>query len=225
MDITPKARESFHRRFAGRLPSRWLLLPAILLIGVAAFLAGTYHGKWVAGGRTSFHDTRTIPTEAYVDLVNPRCPVVRKCARSFTSLECAYNFVRDEISFDPSAPVAPPSEVLAARRGSCLGKAILLCSLYRAMGVSHEQVRVVTGEVATPRNLVEHAWVELEKDDVCLQQDATSLLGKFSPEQFVNDDYTDAFIRRKRFCFNDAGFALISQLDTLPDGVHPPIPD
>ncbi len=225
MDNTPRERERFHRRFAGRLPRRWLLLPAIMLIGVTAFLAGTYHGKWVAGGRTSFHDTRTIPTEAYVDMVSPRCPVVRKCARNFTSLECAYNFVRDEISFDPSAPVAPPSEVLAARRGSCLGKAILLCSLYRAMGVPHKQVRVVTGEVATPRNLVEHAWVELEKDDICLQQDATCLLGRFSHEQFVNDDYTDAFIRRKRFCFNDAGFALISQLDTLPDGVHPPIPE
>lgn len=194
-------------------------------LALAAFGAGTWHGKWVSGNRTSFHDTRNMATEEYVDLVDPKCPVVRDLARRCPSAQMAYEYVRDEIAFDPSSPAAPPGEIVRQGRASCLGKAILLCSLYRAQGVDHRNVRVMTGEVATPRALVEHAWLEIEQDGNCLQQDPTPLLGVFSHDQFPGNEYTEAFIRRKNFCFNDAGFALVSQLDTLPAGLHPPIAD
>lgn len=218
----------------GRIPGKlagarvgWrthLMVLACLLTALGAFAGGICHGRWIEGKRTSFHDTRTMDPRSYCDLVDPDRPEVRSLAARYDTLQEAFLCVRDGLGFDPSLRAAGPGEVARRGEASCLGKAILPCSLYRALGKSHHEVRVMTGELSAPGRLADHAWLEIEDAGECYQQDPTPLLGTFAPEMFRDTQYSDAFIRRKYFCFNDAGFALVSQLDRLPGG-HPPLPE
>jgi hypothetical protein len=138
---------------------------------------------------------------------------VRALARKLGSPRNAFLYVRDSVQFHPMTPATAASKIIAQGKASCLGKAILLCSLYRALGVPSSDVRVVVGEMPTPGGLVEHAWVDLELAGECLQQDTTLLLGDFEFDDFKGTAYTRYFIRRERFCFNDIGFGIVSQLN------------
>jgi hypothetical protein len=168
----------------------------------------------------SFHDFRVNRPDEYRSLIDPGAPDVENLARRLGTLEAAYRFVRDSVDFDPAAAAEAPAETLRRGRASCLGKATLLVSLYRALGIPAADVRVVTGQVALNGELVEHAWVDLEYGSVCLQQDPTDLLGVHDFLQFPNNDYESAFVHRGLFCFNDQGFAAISQLNRMR-GRHP----
>jgi len=167
--------------------------------------------------RPSFHDLRVNETEDYRGLVDAEAPQVVELARRLGSLEGAYGFVRDAIVFDPRASVSSPARTLAAGRASCLGKATLLASLYRAQGVPASDVRVVVGLVGYEGDLIEHAWVDLEYGSLCLQQDPTDLYGRHDFLRFPNDAYSREFAQREFYCFNDEGFALISQLNRFRD--------
>lgn len=186
-------------------------------LGVAAIAAAAFLGGYgLAGGdrdadSTEFHDMRVLPPESLRALVDGGDPAVAGLARGLATPREAYRFVRDEIAFDPSRPAGYPAETLRDRAASCLGKAALLASLYRALGFPDEEVRVVTGQVHYGGQVVEHAWVEVELEGRCLQQDATPLLGSFAFDQFPGTDYTLAHVRRELFCFNDEGFAVVSQ--------------
>jgi hypothetical protein len=218
----------FHRMkdLARGLRLRRIGLKAFLLLSLAGsfvlFVLGTYHGRWsVERHRPTFHDMITTHTVDYRALIAPDDQEVQSRAKRFTSLPEAYYFVRDSIAFDPSTPTSTPSETLASGRASCLGKATLLCSLYRAMGVPPARVHVVVGEVTTPRFLSEHAWLEIDAPDgACLQQDATTLLATFDFNAFPGNSYAEAFVRKEAFCFNDQGFAVVSQLNRM-EGSHP----
>jgi transglutaminase-like putative cysteine protease len=168
----------------------------------------------------SFHDLRVNRPAAYTTLIDPEVPGVAALARRLGTLEAAYLFVRDSIDFNPSLPVSDPGRALEAGQASCLGKATLLASLYRALGVPADSVRVVTGQLPLQGELIEHAWVDLEYGGVCLQNDPTDLLGVHDFLRFPNREYTDAFVQRELFCFNDQGFAAVSQLNNLR-GRHP----
>jgi len=168
----------------------------------------------------TFHDMRVNHPEDYTSLVTPAAPEIDALARRLGTLEAAYLFVRDGIVFDPSRAAGTPAEILRDGRASCLGKAALLASLYRALGVPAYGVRVVTGQVPFEGVLLEHAWVDLEYGSLCLQQDATDLFGVHDFLRFPNQEYVNGHVHRELYCFNDQGFATVSQLNRLR-GRHP----
>ena len=143
----------------------------------------------------------------------------------YTDLE-AYNAIRSQIvwHFVASQPPGSPGETLGAGSGGCLAKATLLCSLYRAMGMPATAVRVITGNVVIADYMTDHAWLDLEYKGACLQQDPSGLLGSFGFEQFPGMEFSQAFVREEDFCFNDKGFAVVSQLNLLKNGLPEGMP-
>jgi hypothetical protein len=170
--------------------------------------------------RTTYHDTRVIHPEDLRVLIAPEAPDVVALARQLGSLEAAYGFVRDRIAFEPSAPAGAPAQTLREGRASCLGKATLLASLIRALGVPAGSVRVVTGQVSLGGTVADHAWVDLEYGSLCLQLDPTDLLGTHDFLRFPGSEYVRSFVSLENYCFNDEGFAVISPLNRLR-GRHP----
>jgi transglutaminase-like putative cysteine protease len=168
----------------------------------------------------SFHDIRVVHPEDFQALVAPEAPEVVELAHQLGSLEAAYAFVRDRIAFEPAASSGAPAQTLRDGRASCLGKASLLASLLRALGVPAGSVRVVTGQVALGDSLLDHAWVDLEYGSLCLQLDPTDLLGTHDFLRFPGQEYVRSFVSRELFCFNDESFAAVSQLNRLR-GRHP----
>jgi transglutaminase-like putative cysteine protease len=202
------------------LGRRWWLHA---LAATATLAAGFFVGERSSDAepaRASFHDIRVVHPEDFRTLVAPAAPELVALARQLGSLEAAYEFVRDRIAFEPSAPAGAPEQTLRQGRASCLGKATLLVSLFRALGVPAGSVRVVTGQVPLGGSLLDHAWVDLEYGSLCLQLDATDLLGTHDFLRFPAQEYVRSFVARELFCFNDAGFAAVSQLNRLR-GQHP----
>ena len=197
----------------------WPQAVAALALLAVGFVLGDQSGD-ADPVSVSFHDIRVIHPEEFRTLVAPEAPEIVALARQLGSLESAYGFVRDRIAFEPSAPAGAPAQTLRDGRASCLGKATLLASLIRAQGVPAGSVRVVTGQVALGGSLTDHAWVDLEYGSTCLQLDATDLLGTHDFLRFPGDEYVRSFVSRELFCFNDQGFATVSQLNRRR-GQHP----
>ena len=199
---------------------RWwpnaVVAAAMLAVG---FLLGDRIGE-AEPQPPSFHDMRVSQPEEYLALVDPSSPEVTDLARRLGTLEGCYLFVRDRVVFDPSRAAGTPAQILREGRASCLGKATLLASLYRALGVPADSVRVVTGQVPFEGGLLEHAWVDLEYGSLCLQRDATDLFGVHDFLRFPLNGYVNTFVHRELYCFNEQSFALVSQLNRLR-GRHP----
>lgn len=196
---------------------RWLAL--LVTITAVSFFAGFALGD--KDPAISFHDMIVNHPADMSALIDYRDSRVEALAARLKTAENAFNHVRDNIAFDPSLPSVAAGEIITEGRGSCLGKAVLLCSLYRALGKQDSAVRVVTGEVDGLGGAIDHAWVELEHNGNCLQQDTTDLLGRFSFDQFRGMTYTAAFIRREGYVFNDRSFAVVSRLNMLQGSGHP----
>lgn len=198
--------------------TRMFLSLTVLLLSV--FMAG-----YTLGDKDpppiSVHDMVVNHPDGLVSLVTPGDRRVKMLAEELHTPENAYRFLQDSITFDPSLPAVSAGDVITEKRASCLGKAVLLCSLYLSMGMKEHQVRVVTGEVEAGQGVLDHAWVELEYGGNCLQQDSTDLLGRFSFDQFKGMTYTNAFIRRENYTFNNSGLALISRLNMVKNFGHP----
>ena len=197
----------------------WLHAVAAVATLAVGFVLGDRSGD-ADQARPTFHDTQVIHPEDFQLLVTPEASEVVALARQLGTLEAAYGFVRDRIAFDPSVPAAEPRQTLREGRASCLGKATLLASLCRALGVPAGSVRVITGQVSIGDELYDHAWVDLEYGSLCLQLDPTDLLGTHEFLQFPGNAYVRTFVSREMFCFNDEGFAVVSQLNRLK-GRHP----
>lgn len=160
-----------------------------------------------------FHDMRTNPVADYVGLIDPSHPDIEALGRSFDSYEEAYRYVHDEIRFAPFVPPGPVHKTLEYGIGSCLGKAALLASLYRSMGMPSSQVRMVMGVVMTPQGPSDHVWLDVEHEGRCLQQDPSGMLGRFAFDAFPGNRYVDSYVLKESFVFNDVGFAVVSQLN------------
>lgn len=160
-----------------------------------------------------FADMRVNPTQDYVELIDPVHPEIVKLARQLDNFQAAYRFVNEEIRFAPFVPPGPVDKTLSFRTGSCLGKAALLASLYRAMGMPSEDVRLVMGLVMTPDGPADHVWLDLEHQGTCLQQDPSGMLGRFAFHEFPGNRYVDSYVMKESFCFNDSDFAVVSQLN------------
>jgi len=180
----------------------------LLFFGFGIFVGNKW--KW---DHTSFHDIIVHDAEDLQALVTPDDKQVARLAADLQSPEQAFEYVRDRIIYDDSLPAMPAASVINYGKASCLGKAILLCSLYRAMGLPASDVRIATGELAHPGTAIFHAWVDIEYEGVCYQQDATNLIGTFGFYEFKGASFTHSFIRREEFVFNDVDFAVVSPLN------------
>ncbi len=183
------------------------------------FAAGYLFRDREARTRPTFHDMRVNHIPDLVALVDPDAPAVRSLAEKLGTPEGAYAYVRDRIRYEPMVLCAPPREILRAGAGSCLGKAILLVSLYRAMGIPASDVRLIIGNIAMPDRLIDHVWIDMEYKGRCLQQDPSGLLGVFEFGQFPGMEFTRYFVQEENFCFNDKGFAVVSQLNRFRNGM------
>lgn len=183
------------------------------VLAVIVFVAGYMVRDRAERTRNSFHDMRTIHVRDLVSLVDHDDPAIRSLAKRLGTPEAAYAFVRDRIRYESMVPCVSPGEILREGFGSCLGKAVLLCSIYRAMGIPASDVRIIVGNIALQDRLIDHAWVDLEYKGVCLQQDPSCILGVFEFAQFRGLEFTRYFVQEEDYCFNDEGLAVISQLN------------
>jgi hypothetical protein len=205
-----------------------LLLPVTIAGAIAGgFMLGslTHPGKQSATPHQvvspAFHDMRINPTVDYVGLIDVDHPEIIKLAKQFRTYEDAYRFVNEEIRFAPFVPPGPVEKTLEYRTGSCLGKAALLGSLYRAMGLPGGDIRLVMGLVMTPDGPADHVWLDLEHEGRCLQQDPSGMLGNFGFNDFPDNRYVDAYVMKETFCFNDSDFAVVSQLNRFRNSQLP----
>jgi hypothetical protein len=221
--VTTHANLSVPPRLFRSLPRRslyWCL--GIFAVAAGGFVGGyEVAGDGEASNSTTFHDMRVLEPPSLTAYVDGKDPAVKDLAGRLHTYEQAYLFVRDQILYDVSLPVFAPVDTLSSGRAGCLGKAVLLASLYRALGMNDGHVRVVTGQVRWTDGPIDHAWLELEHRGQCLQQDPTSLLGIFEFDKFKGTEYTQAFVRRELFCFNDKGFAVVSLSNRFRGGRDP----
>jgi hypothetical protein len=207
--------EKYHKR--GVLMT-WMGKSVLIVAGVSIiFSTGFILGEKIATRSLDFADMRVNHALDYKRLIDHFSPEITALAETLQTPEEAYQFVRDEIRYEPWRLVERPSDTIREGAGSCLGKAVLLCSLYRAMGVEPESTFVVTGQVASEEGTVEHAWVNLVHEGKYYQQDPSSLLGHFDFDDFPEKKYTRSFIHEEKYCFNDRGFAVVSQLNRMVD--------
>ena len=197
---------------------RPLLVCLAGILAAGMFAAGYLFRGREARIRPAFHDMRVNRVPDLVSLVNPRDPEVRSLAKRLGTPESAYAYVLGSIRYEPMVPGASPGEIVRAGKGSCLGKAALLASIYRAMGIPASDVRLIVGNIALTDRLIDHAWIDLEYNGECLQQDPSGLLGAFEFGQFRGTEFTRFFVQEENFCFNDKGFAVISQLNRFRNG-------
>jgi hypothetical protein len=188
-------------------------------LAAGLFSAGYFFRDRDARTRPEFHDMRVNHIPDLLSLVDPDDPAVRSLAERLGTPEAAYAYVRDRIRYEPMVPCASPGEILREGVGSCLGKATLLCSLYRAMGIPSSAVRLIAGNNALQDRLIDHVWIDLEYKGGCLQQDPSGLLGVFEFGQFREMEFTRYFVQEENYCFNDEGFAVISQLNRSRNGM------
>jgi hypothetical protein len=193
----------------------------ILMVSVLVFCCGFYAGIKKPPRDVSFHDMIINHPHDLSTLITPKDKRIRALAAELQTPEQAYAYVRDRIGNDPAMPAIPAGDILAAGRASCLGKAVLLCSLCRALGMPKENIRVVTGEVESQEGIIDHAWVEMEHQGECYQLDASNLLGIFMFQQFRGTTFTRTFIRKEGYTFNDRHFAIVSRLNQMKGMAHP----
>lgn len=198
---------------------RALLVCLAGALAAGGFAAGYLFRNRGESTRSAFHDMRVNRIPDLVSLVDHDDPAVRSLAERLGTPEAAYAYVRDRIRYEPMVPGTSPREILRAGAGSCLGKATLLCSIYRAMGISADDVRLIVGNIALPDRLIDHVWIDLEYKGGCLQQDPSGLLGVFEFGQFPGMEFTRYFVQEEDYCFNDEGFAVISQLNRFRSGM------
>ncbi len=196
----------------------WVAKSIFTVLGVTViFGTGFILGEKMATRHLDFANMRVNHALEYKRLIEHYSPDIKSLAERLQTPEEAYKYVRDQIQFEPWRSVERPSTIIREGAASCLGKAVLLCSIYRAMGVEPESTFVVTGQVASDGGTVEHAWVSLVHNGTHYQQDPTDLLGHFDFREFPERKYSRSFIRAEKYCFNDQGFAVVSQLNRMVD--------
>jgi hypothetical protein len=193
------------------------------IVAILAFCCGFAAGNYKRQTPLSFHDVIVNDPRELTKLVTPNDSRIRAKADELKTPENAYKFVQEKILNDAALPALPAGDMLSEGRASCMGKAILLCSLYRAMGLPASDVRVIAGEIDIPGSIIDHAWLEMEYKGKNIQQDSSNILGTFEFNQFQESTYVQVFIRDEEFVFNDKQFAIVSQLNRMKSSGHPPI--
>jgi transglutaminase-like putative cysteine protease len=225
MDDSPRKKDIMNFRERIRSAREWISAKKVAVAAAIlfAFGLGVVAGRLWEPAPATFHDIMMSDPDDLPELITPGDGRVRSLAQKLQTPENAYVYVRDKIRFDPSLPALPAGDIIAEGKASCLGKAIVLCSLYRAMGIPATDVRVVTGELSYPGSIIDHAWVDMEYQGECIQQDTTDLIGIFRFDEFKGTEYTRSFVRKEAYVFNDRDFAIISRLNMMKGSGHPPM--
>lgn len=135
------------------------LLIAVILTGmIVTGVSAALHRPPTA---TYIPETSKIPL-----LIQPSAPSVHNIAKDFTTLQQAYEYVQ-VLPYLPDEDIGyadywqSATETLQRGGGDCEDKAILLVSLWRAMGVPADNVWVVNGFIHTSQGYGGHSWVEI----------------------------------------------------------------
>lgn len=188
----------------------------IFLFGIYILLGGWHLiSERKNNSNQNFEGILTIKPDDYQYQINPDVPELKPLLNKIHTLPEAFYYVRDFIGFFPMVTDISIKTTLTNKYSSCLGKSILLASLYRALGIDKEDLRIVVGQIKIQNEIIDHSWVEVKINDIWYQQDTTDLLGKFEFNQFPNRTYSKIFCSRENFCFNETGFAVVSQLNLL----------
>jgi hypothetical protein len=201
--------------------SRTFFLYVFLLLFPAVFLSSAASAE--EKDKAEFHDFIFTDPDSYQSLIDPDHPDIVKKVKEFKTIEEAYLFVRDQVDYAGHIPASNPGVALRAGEASCLGKAALLASIYRSMGVPSEKVRIVTGIVMSPEGPTDHVWIDIEHQGVCLQQDPSGLLGSFAFGEFCGNGFVDSFVIKEIFCFNDEDFGILSQINRIRHSIPAPM--
>lgn len=184
-----------------------IIIAMLFCLSLLAFIS--YSSK--STKKLRFENINIIDPSKYVELITPENIEVKRIAKRVQEPVKAYYYVRDFIDFDPTIPTSSPEKTILSKKGNCLSKAVLLVSLYRCLKIPEEHVRIVIGELHSEKMIVEHAWIEVKYNGSWYQQDPTDLIGLFSFDQFKERQYFNNFVRKENYCFNDTGFAIVSQ--------------
>ncbi|TAL18677.1 transglutaminase domain-containing protein [bacterium] len=196
-----------------------------LYVFLFLFLACFFSSAASAGekDKAPFHDFIFTDPDSYQSLVDPEHPEIVKKVKEFKTIEEAYLFVRDKVDYAGHIPASNPGTALRDGEASCLGKAALLASIYRCMGIPAEKIRIVTGIVMSPEGPTDHVWIDFEHQGVCLQQDPSGLLGSFAFGEFCGNGFVDNFVIKEIFCFNDEDFGILSQINRIRHSIPAPM--
>jgi hypothetical protein len=196
----------------------------IMVLSVIASIAAGYGLR--ALSRTedtlpSFHDIKINSVDDYKTIVSPYSPEIASLATRLKTPEKAFEFVRDKIKYVPNIASGGVEDTLLQKKGSCMGKAALLYSLYRSMGIPSDKLRIIVGILITPNGPVDHVWLDMEYEGKCLQQDPSGMIGKFRFDEFPDTKYVEEYVMKELYCFNENGLALVSQLNRFRNGSSP----
>lgn len=195
-----------------------MLIKKILILTFLGFLV--FFSGWLLYDKKNkeskpFDGILTISPEEYKYQINPNAPELKVLLKKIQTLPEAFYFVRDFIGFFPMVNDISIQTTLKNKFSNCLGKAVLLASLYSSLGVDKDDVRIMIGQFRVQNEIIDHSWVEVKINGVWYQQDTTDLLGRFEYNQFPDRTYSKTFCSRENFCFNETAFAIVSQLNLL----------
>ena len=147
-----------------RAPAEAASHPAGPERGEAADSAAEAPARGSAAGPVATGDREELAASALVD---PRDSEIQRLAHALTGQEpdpyrravALSTWVHQHMRFDLGIVLAPASELVRERRGTCAGYAVLLMALARAAELP---ARLVLGSVYLQGAWAGHAWVELE---------------------------------------------------------------
>jgi transglutaminase-like putative cysteine protease len=126
----------------------------------------------------------------------------------FKSARKLQDWVAGNLTYDLGIALAPASEVVRNRRGTCMAYAVLLASMARAVGIPS---RVPMGFIYTGGIWGGHAWVEVLIDGQWLPLDAAGYRpGIADAARFQFDSYT---LQDNMAAGSVAGFQLYGNVD------------
>ena len=105
-----------------------------------------------------FHDANPLVQSDDAEVRTIAASVAGNAPNAYEAARRLQQWTNEHMGFDPGVAVAPASEVIRNRRGTCLGYAILLASLLRADGIPS---RIRMGFVYAGGIWGGHAWVEM----------------------------------------------------------------
>lgn len=107
--------------------------------------------------------------------VNPDSEEIQKLAQKLRTPQEIYDWMKNEIYYDPSAGLPSDLATLQSKKSSCYGFAAVVTSLLRANGFGADQVHVTVAELNGKDN-PPHAWAEALINDEWYVIDPTSFV-------------------------------------------------
>jgi transglutaminase-like putative cysteine protease len=143
--------------------------------------------------------------------IQPENSLIQSTAAGLDDPEACYYWVAQNIFYRPDYSLGSPeawlypSQTIQLRKGDCEDFAILLCSLIRAKGIPHEEVKVVAGLVQSGGEVVGHAWVELKHQGEWMPLESATHGPKPPPafDYYLTHEHPEV---KRYYWFNDVNY-------------------